>query len=156
MKVIINLLRKYQEVIAYLFWGVMTTIVSWGSYSLFALLFRGREKNIDILGLHMSIVVLISNILSWLCAFSFAFVTNKMWVFQSRSWKMKDWIPEFGKFFSARAATGIMEIAAVPFLVGIGLNQTIFGIEGMVAKVLVSVLVVLLNYVFGKLFVFKH
>lgn len=69
---------------------------------------------------------------------------------------MKDWIPEFGKFFSARAATGIMEIAAVPFLVGIGLNQTIFGIEGMVAKVLVSVLVVLLNYVFGKLFVFKH
>ena len=156
MKIVLDLLKKHQEIIAYLFWGVMTTIVSWGSYSFFALLFQGQQQNVHIFGLQMSMVVLISNVLSWICAFSFAFVTNKLWVFQSKSWQACDWIPEFGKFFSARVATGIMEILAVPLLVGIGLDQTILGIEGMVAKVLVSVLVVLLNYVFSKVFIFRN
>lgn len=151
----INLLKKYQEIISYLFWGVMTTIVSWGSYSIFALLFQKQETVKDVLDLNMSLTVLIANVLSWLCAFLFAYVTNKLWVFHSKSWNLKVVLPEFGKFFSARALTGIFEIIAVPFLVGIGLNQTIFGIEGMVAKILVSVLVVLLNYVFSKVFIFK-
>ena len=133
----------------------MTTIVSWGSYSFFALLFQDQKQNVHIFGLQMSKVVLISNVVSWICAISFAFFTNKLWVFQSKSWKACDWIPEFGKFFSARVATGIIEILAVPLLVGIGLDQTILGIEGMAAKVIVSVLVVVLNYIFSKLFIFK-
>lgn len=155
MKQIIVLIKKYQEIISYLFWGFMTTIVSWGTYSIFALMFQGLKSDIDLFGLRMSLVVLIANILSWIFAMLFAFVTNKIWVFQSKSWKRQVVLPEFGKFVSARAVTGIMEIVLVPLLVGIGLNQTIFGIEGMVAKVLVSVLVVVLNYIFSKLFIFK-
>lgn len=151
----IALIKKYQEIIAFLFWGVMTTVVSWGSYSIFTLLFREQGRIINILDLKMSMVVLLSNVLSWICAILFAFVTNKLWVFQSKSWKAEVFLPEFGKFFSARAFTGIFEIVGVPLLVGLGMSQTIFGIEGMAAKVLVSILVVLLNYVFSKLFIFK-
>lgn len=155
MSRMIALIKKYQEIIAFLFWGVMTTIVSWGSYSIFTLLFREQGRIINILDLKMSMVVLLSNVLSWICAILFAFVTNKLWVFQSKSWKAEVFLPEFGKFCSARAFTGIFEIVGVPLLVGLGMSQTIFGIEGMAAKVLVSILVVLLNYVFSKLFVFK-
>lgn len=155
MREMMTFIKKHREVIAYLFWGGMTTIVSWGSYSIFASLFHRQENIINIFGVKMSMVILLSNVLSWVCAFLFAFVTNKLWVFQSKSWKAEVCLPEFGKFFSARAFTGILEIIAVPLLVGLGLSQTIFGIEGMAAKVLVSVLVVLLNYVFSKLFIFK-
>lgn len=155
MEKITALIKKYQEIISYLFWGGMTTIVSWGSYSLFAVLFKNQISIIELFGMEMSVVVLVSNILSWVCAFLFAFVTNKLWVFKSKSWKAEVCLPEFGKFFSARALTGVMEIVLVPLMVSLGLDQTIFGIEGMVAKVIVSVAVVILNYVFSKLFIFK-
>jgi putative flippase GtrA len=155
MERILELLKKYRELISYLFWGVMTTIISWGSYSIFALLFKRQIHEVSLFGVQMSVVVLVSNILSWVCAFLFAFVTNKLWVFESKSWKPAVCIPEFGKFFSARALTGVLEIIAVPLLVTLGLNQTIFGVEGMVAKVIVSVAVVVLNYIFSKLFIFK-
>ena len=150
-----ELLKKHREMIDYLFWGVMTTVVSWGSYSLFALVFKNQAGEIEIFGIHLSIVVLIANILSWICAFLFAFITNKMLVFHSRSWKPSVLLPEFGKFLSARVITGILEIVGVPLLAALGLNQTIAGIEGMAAKVLVSVAVVILNYIFSKCFVFK-
>lgn len=155
MKKILDLLKKYQEIISYLFWGVMTTLVSWGTYSLFAILFKGLDTEFSLFGLKISAVVLIANILSWICAIVFAYVTNKLWVFNSKSWEMKVVLPELSKFISARLVTGVLEILLVPLLVGIGLNQTIFGIEGMVAKVFVSVLVVVLNYIFSKLFIFK-
>lgn len=155
MKKIKDLLQQYREVISYLFWGVMTTAVSWLSYSVFALLFQGQVSEVKLFGMEMSMVVLIANILSWICAISFAFVVNKLWVFQSKSWKSSVWLPEFWKFLSARIVTGILEIFVVPLLVGMGLNQTIFGVEGMVAKLIVSVAVIVLNYVFSKLFIFK-
>ena len=155
MKRVIQLMKKYREIISYLFWGVMTTLVSWVSYGIFALLFAKQEQELHMFGVHMSMVVLLANILSWICAVSFAFVVNKLWVFESKCWKKSVWLPELWKFISARIITGIIEIVAVPLLVGIGLHQTIFGVEGMVAKIIVSVVVVVLNYVFGKLIVFK-
>lgn len=148
-------IRKYKEVIAYLFWGVMTTLVSWGAYSVFASLFRNQINEFSIIGMKISVVVLVSNVLSWVCAVLFAFITNKLWVFQSKSWSRMVLLSEFSKFLTTRLLTGVLEIIMVPILVSIGLNQTIFGIEGMVAKVLVSVAVVLLNYIFSKLFIFK-
>lgn len=155
MEKCMELLKKYHEMVAYLFWGVMSTIVSWGSYSIFALLLKNLTSEILLFGIGMSMTVAVSNLLSWVCAVAFAFVTNKLWVFQSRSWKKSVFLPELGKFLSARIITGVMEIVLVPLLVSLGLSQTIFGIEGIVAKILVSVLVVILNYVFSKLFIFK-
>ena len=135
-----KLYHTYKEAIDYLFWGGMTTVVSWGSYRSFVLLGTG---------------VFWGNVLSWVCAVLFAFVTNKLWVFNSKSWEGSVLFPELTKFLSSRVATGIFEMIAVPALVAIGLNQTIFGIDGMVSKVLVSVIVVILNYILSKLFVFK-
>lgn len=140
-----KLYHAYQEAIDYLFWGGMTTVVSWGSYSLFVLLLQDLDS-----------VVFWANVLSWVCAVLFAFITNKLWVFQSKSWAADILFPELTKFLSSRIATGVFEMIAVPALVAFGLNQTIFGIDGMVSKVLVSVVVVILNYLLSKLFVFKN
>jgi len=149
------LYEKYREIISYLFWGVMTTLVSWVTYALFDLLFRGIAAQLHVFGLSVSVEVLLDSVLSWICAVLFAYVTNKLWVFESKSWERQVVLPEMAKFFSARAATGVLEIVGVPLLTAIGLDHTIFGIEGMLSKVIVSVIVVILNYILSKLLVFR-
>lgn len=144
-----------KELISYLFWGVMTTVVSWGSYSLFIILFSGFDTSFSAFGKTIPVDVFIANVLSWICAVLFAFVTNKIFVFNSKSWEKAIVVSEYLKFLSSRIITGLLEIVAVPLFVMIGLDQTVFGIEGMVAKVLTSVAVVILNYIFSKIFVFK-
>lgn len=151
MKKIRELLERYREIIAYLFWGVMTTLVSWLSYALFELLLHAVPG--ELFGVALSIQL--ANILSWICAVLFAYVTNKLWVFESRSWELSLVWPEFIKFLSARAATGVLEVVGVPLLVRLGLDQTLFGREGFVAKILVSVVVIVLNYILSKLIVFR-
>lgn len=141
MESIENLYNKYREIISYLFWGGATTCVSWGSYTIFA-------------GV-VNTSVIVANILSWIFAVAFAYITNKIWVFQSKSWKREVIVQELGLFLSTRFATGLFEIIAVPFLVSVGMNQTIFGIKGALSKVVVSILVVVLNYIFSKLVIFK-
>ncbi|MDD6807652.1 MAG: GtrA family protein [Oscillospiraceae bacterium] len=141
MKKISELTIKYKEILVYLIFGVLTTIVSWSTYALFVSL------------LNLSIEV--SNTLSWVCAVLFAFVTNKFFVFESKNKNLKTIFKEFLTFVSSRFLTGVIEIFGVPILVNIGLGATIFGIDGMVAKVLISVIVVILNYIFSKLIVFK-
>lgn len=155
MKSLRTLFEKYREIIAYLFWGIMTTLVSWLTFALFSLMLGGVTAQLRMFGLTVSAAVLAANILSWICAVLFAFVTNKLWVFDSKSWAARVVWPELLKFLSARAATGIFEIAAVPLLAAAGLDQTVFGVEGMLAKAIVTVVVVILNYVFSKLIVFR-
>lgn len=146
---ICKLYRSHKQPIDYLFWGGMTTLVSWGSYSLFVLSLQSQA-------LSDSALVFWANCGSWVCAVLFAFVTNKLWVFNSKSWAGQVVLGEFTKFTSSRLVTGAFEMIAVPGLVALGLNQSILGIEGMVSKVLVSVIVVILNYIASKLFVFKN
>ena len=141
MEQIRKLYSKNREVISYLFWGVCTTVVSWGSYSLF------------VKGLGCSVAV--GNTLSWICAVVFAYVVNKLFVFQSHSWKGTVVIRELGLFLSARLVTGLIEIAAVPLLVQLGMDQQILGVDGALSKVVVSVVIVLLNYGFSKLVIFR-
>lgn len=149
MNLIKKLFIKYREVIDYLFWGILTTVVSWCSFGLFSISFNAVIKN------SVSAAIICANILSWLCATAFAFVTNKLWVFRSKSWNKKIVFTELSKFVSARMATGIFELIAVPLLVKIGLNQTILDVEGMFSKILVSIIVVILNYLLSKIFIFK-
>lgn len=152
---IITIYNKYREIIVYIFWGGMATVVSWGSYTVFAYLLAGSTGELNFFSMKVSVAVFVANILSWILAVSFAFFTNKVFVFQSKSWKMAVWVGECVKFVGARIATGVLEIVGVPFLVAIGLNQTIFDIEGIVSKIIVSVAVIVLNYIFSKLFIFK-
>lgn len=133
---------KYKEVIMYLIFGVATTVVNWVTYSI---LMRGT-----------GIPLAVSNAIAWLVSVIFAYVTNKLWVFESKSWKINEVWKEIGLFFSARILSGVFEMVAVPGLYYLGVKQTVFGVEGFGAKILVSVVVVILNYVFSKLIVFKN
>ena len=148
MNIIKRLYKKYKEIVDYLFWGVMTTLVSWGTFAVLSLLIG--TVNGDAV-----IVSSIANALSIACAIAFAYVTNKLWVFCSKSWERSVVLPELAKFLSARAVTAIIEMAGVPLLVAFGLDMAVFGIDGMISKAIVSVVVIVLNYVFSKLFVFK-
>lgn len=140
MKKIKELIIKYKEILLYLIFGGLTTLVSWGSYAMFEL---------------SGLSVTAANALSWVCAVLFAFFTNKLFVFASRSWKPLTLLREAGEFFGARLVTGLLTMIGVPLLMRIGLDQSIFGVEGMVAKITMSVLEVLLNYVVSKLVIFK-
>lgn len=147
MENIKQLFFKYKEIIMYLIMGVATTVVSWVSY---AVLIKIIPIN------HEVTKVAVANVISWIISILFAYVTNKIWVFDSRSWEPSYVIPEFIKFVSARLLTGFLEWFGVPFLVHIGLNQKPFGIDGGVSKISISVLVIILNYVFSKLLIFKN
>lgn len=147
IKKLLALAKKNEELISYVFWGGLTTVVSWGSYTLFALLFANLPE---------VFAVTVSNALSWIAATVFAFVTNKLFVFKSKSWQKTVFLPEAIKFVTTRLATGALELLLVPALVFIGLNQTLLGVQGMVSKILVSILVVILNYIFSKIFIFKN
>lgn len=146
MQKVKKLLVKYKEIILYIIFGVLTTVVSFVSYGILTKLIHLQNEIAGIAA---------SNVISWVCAVLFAFVTNKIWVFESRTGELKAVLSELWKFVAARLLTGAMEWFGVPFLVYIGLNQTIFGVKGMLSKLTVSVAVVILNYVFSKIFVFR-
>ena len=134
-------IRKYREIIVYIIVGGLTTLVNWLVYAAL------------VEGLHWGITA--SNAAAWIAAVAFAYIANKVWVFRSFDWSPAFVLREAVLFVSARILTGILEIGVVPLLVKLGLNQTLFGVTGMWAKVLVSVAVVILNYVFSKLVIFK-
>ena len=142
MKRIQELFIKYKEMIMYLIFGVGTTGVNFIIYTLL-------ESVIGVKNLT------VANCIAWVGAVAFAYVTNKLWVFESKSWKVDVVWKELGKFLGARLASGVIEIGLFPILLKVGLSHAIFGVEGMVAKVLISVIVIILNYIFSKLVVFK-
>ena len=131
-----KLFEKYRQVGLYLFFGVTTTAVNWLIYTPLQ----------GILGMTAA------NALAWLGAVLYAFVTNKLFVFESRGGA---WVQEGLKFFGARIFSGLLEIFLPTALFGLGLNMPLLTVEGGVAKALVSVLIIVLNYVTSKLFVFR-
>ena len=140
METLKNLYFKHKEIINYLLFGGLTTVVSWGTYSLF------------VKAIGMSVGV--GNILSWICAVLFAFVTNKLFVFESKTWQPATALREFVSFIGARLATGVIEWFGVPYFSTHGLTHPLFGVKGLLAKVVVSIVVIILNYLFSKFLVF--
>lgn len=127
--------KKYKEVLLYLFFGGLTTVISIGSYAFF-----------DI-SMHMD--PMIANIFSWILAVLFAYVTNRIWVFEHTAKDIKGIIQEMISFFGGRVATLLMEEAVLY----VGIN--ILFMNSIIVKVFAQVLVVIANYVISKLFVFK-
>ena len=131
-----------REMVNYLFFGAATTFVNWSVYGL-AVRFAGFS-------------VTVGNVIAWVVAVVFAFMTNKIWVFESRSWQPLLVLREGSTFLGARIFSGFVEIAGVPLLYRIGLNYPLLGIEGFTAKVVVSVIVIVMNYIFSKLIIFRR
>lgn len=148
MKKIKELFIKYKEIIMYLIFGVATTGVNWVVYSLLMKAVLVHAPGSD------DVKMTVSNVIAWIAAVIFAFITNKLWVFESKSWVPKVAAREFVSFVASRLATGVIEWFGPLLLFKIGLDQDLFGVKGFVAKIVCSVLVVILNYVFSKLLVF--
>ena len=129
------LIRKYYDILVYLFFGVLTTLVNYIVYL--------PCYNL----LHLSAAV--SNAIAWVVAVAFAYLTNKPFVFRSYDWSAKTVVPELTKFVGSRVASGALETAII--FVTVDLLQW----NGNVMKLITSVLVVILNYVASKLLVFK-
>lgn len=126
----------------YLIFGGATTFVNWLVY---AVTVKAVTDNLTA-----------ANAVAWAAAVLFAFVTNKLFVFESKSWKIGTAISEFVKFIAARVATGVIDIFLPSLLFSAGLDGTVLGIEGAVAKLITGVIVIVLNYVFSKLIVFRN
>lgn len=129
------LFEKYYDLITYVFFGGLTTVVNYLVYL----------PCYNILGLNASF----SNVISWVVAVAFAFLTNKPFVFRSHDWSAKVVWPELVKFVGCRIGSGAME-TAILFL-----TVDVLGWNGNVWKLITSVLVVILNYVASKLIVFR-
>lgn len=139
MKKIKELYLKYEEIINYLIFGVLTTVVSVITYYIFAN-FLFQEKN--------DITVQISNVLSWICAVIFAYTTNRKFVFKSKS-TGKAKLKEIFNFFIARVSSLVIDMAMMFVLF------SVMHIDDTISKIIVQFVVVIVNYVFSKLFVFK-
>lgn len=127
-----NIVQKNKEIIMYLVFGVLTTVVNIVVYYIFSNL------------LHMN--YLFSNAMAWFLSVLFAYVTNRKYVFDSKNNQI---IKEAISFFCSRLATGIMDMMLMWFLVNFNI------VNDVVAKVVVNVIVVILNYILSKLVVFK-
>ena len=139
MNNIINLYKKYQEIINYLIVGVLTTVVSIVTYFLFSL----------ILDIENNILFILANVLSWICAVIFAYITNKKFVFNTTTSNKKEEIKVFSMFISSRITTLLIELAFMFVTVKVIL------INDKIAKVIAQFIVIVLNYILSKLFVFK-
>lgn len=162
MEKIKSLFVKYKEIILYIIFGVLTTLVNWAVYAatipLFSAAFNGENVMWTVFGRDITydaFAMLLANIIAWIAGVAFAFVTNKLFVFESKSWKPSVALKEFWLFVAARLITGVMEWFLPSLLFSIGLDQSILGIKGFAAKLVVSIIVIILNYVFSKLIIFR-
>ena len=128
-------LGKYKDILLYLIFGVLTTVVNYLVYL----------PCYNLLGWSAGV----SNVLAWVIAVAFAFVTNKPFVFKSHDWTWKTVGPELSKFVGCRIGSGVLETAILLLCVDI------LGWNGNVWKLVTAVLVIILNYIGSKFLVFK-
>ena len=127
--------RKYKELLLYLFFGGLTTLLSIFLYWLFA-----HPLGLD---------PLVANIISWILCVAFAYVTNRTWVFADKAHDPKGILREAASFTAGRLATlGLEELI-------LWLGISVLGINDIVVKVIAQVIVILGNYLISKLFVFR-
>lgn len=135
MNKMIALLKKHEEVVSYLFFGGLTTVVNYLVYL----------PCYNLLGFSGTV----SNVIAWIAAVAFAYLTNKPFVFKSHDWSAKTVLPELTKFVGCRVGSGLVETAVI------FLTVDLLGLNGNLIKVATSVLVVVLNYIGSKLVVFR-
>ena len=128
---------KYKEVINYLIFGILTTVISLLVYYICVFTFLNPENAIQLQ---------VANILSWIAGVAFAYFTNRKFVFES---KEKNKIKEAGKFILARVITLIIDMIIM------WLGVTILNLNDKIIKLMSQVIIIVSNYVFSKVFVFK-
>ena len=132
-----NIYLKYKEIINYLIFGVLTTIVSLVTYYLLTATILNPENPIEIQ---------IANIISWITCVTFAYITNKKYVFNSKD---KNILKEITKFYSSRLTTLFIDMLLMYIFV------TKLQYNDKIIKLIVQTIIIILNYILSKLLVFK-
>ena len=121
-----------RELVLYVVFGAFTFFVNIAVYFLFE----------DVLGVNY----LISNIIAWFFSVLFAYITNRIWVFESKS---PDILKEMALFFGGRIFSGVVDTALMYLFIDVMM------IGDSISKIVVQIIVIVLNYIFSKLIVFK-
>lgn len=134
--------QKNREVLLYLFFGVITTAVSFVTAGI-------SKYLLELADLGRSPVSWISTLISWICAVTFAYVTNRVWVFDSNAKTKNGILAEMLSFYGGRIFTLLVECVMM------WLGFSVLKINYWVTKIAANIVVLILNYVISKLFVFK-
>lgn len=135
---------RFREELSYLFFGVLTTLVNYGVFFVFHVLWPDR-------------FVLLSNLLAFVSAAAFAYLTNKLYVFRSRDWSWRVVRREAAAFLAARVFSfGLEEagLALAVYVLRLG-RFSLWGVDGiLISKFVLSALATVLNYFFSKYLIF--
>ena len=126
-------MRLKKELFSYIVFGILTTLVNIITYLFFTRIF--------------GINYLISNIFAWILSVLFAYVTNRIWVFESRNTNI---IKEISLFFGGRLFSGIFDVGLMYVFI------EILSVNDFISKIIIQIIVVVLNYLISKLIVFKE
>ena len=130
-----ELIIKYKSLILYVFFGGLTTLINIVTYNVLYYVFKVGNNP--------------SNITAWVFSVLFAYITNKLFVFESKSFAKNVFFKELVAFFSARITTGLIDIAIMYFAVDV------FKLSGGLFKIITNIIVMVLNYIASKLVIFK-
>ena len=134
MTVLKKIWETYKEMILYIFFGGCTTLVNMAAYALCYY--------------PLGVSNLASTLIAWALGVAFAFVTNKLWVFESKSMQRAVLLRELVSFVGCRAATGLLDVAIMYVCVDL------LGWNGLLMKALSNIVVIILNFIASKLVIF--
>ena len=137
MNRLVNVYEKHEEVIIYLIVGVMTTILNLVIYYGCVFTVLNPEDKLELQ---------IANLIAWTVGVIFAYFMNRKYVFKSKNIDIKK---EATKFLSSRVVTLLMDMSIMFFTV------SILRFNDKIMKIFSNILVIILNYIFSKLLVFK-
>lgn len=126
---------KYKEVINYLMFGVLTTLVNYVSYIIFTRVF--------------SVDMFVSNLVAWFLSVVFAFITNKLIVFESKEFTPKVIVKEGVSFMIARVFSLLLDMLILYLM------ADLLGMNDLIVKIISNVIVIIVNYVLSKFLIFK-
>lgn len=139
--------KEHKEVLMYLFFGGCSTLVAIIFFALPISVLNIGTKTI--FGFDVDLDVLIANIISWVFAVMFAYVTNRIWVFDSRVTGTRAVMKECAAFCTGRLFTLVVECVLL------NVCTENIGIKPVIAKIIVSVVTIILNYIISKLLIFR-
>ena len=132
-----ELYLKYKEIINYLIFGVLTTVVSLATYYICVYTFLYPDNSLQLQ---------VANIVSWIAGVTFAYITNRKFVFESEE---QEKLKEAGKFVTSRIATLLTDMLIM--FIGV----TILKLNDKIIKLISQIIVIIANYLLSKMLVFR-
>lgn len=153
--IIKRIFNKYRQAITFMLFGLCTTMIDYGAYFIFGGIV-GSENMLE------EKYYILGNLFSWFFAVTFAYITNKMFVFRSKKWNIQTLIKEIPAFYGTRfvalmvSEMGIWLLVSVAGLKNFSVTLLSVVIQGdLIAKLIMSLVSTMLNYIFGKFIIFS-